>query len=181
MSRYDAILDDIEAVALSEKVPISLIEWVVTKKAHSETLALSAPLSCNGVQVSGARLEMHGPRAVPMNRPFYGLVALLFATVQGVTYHLGRIEFDPENPLKPHRNRMGPHKAPPIVQGAQIHRFASNRYLGVDAFKPEGELPIAFPLTQEFVTFDDVLKIVRNEFVIPDLWVEEPGWSRTLV
>lgn len=174
-------MNELEAVIQATKAPPGLIEFVTNRKAHSETVSLSTPLICDGIQRSGARLEMHGPRSVPSDRPFYGLVALLFASVRGATYHLGRIEFDPENPLKPHRNRMNPHKAPPIVQGPQVHRFESNRFLGLDAFKPEGKLPIAFPLEGDFVIFEDVMKVVRREFAIPDLWMEEPAWLRTLV
>ncbi|MFC3208209.1 hypothetical protein [Aquamicrobium soli] len=181
MGRDDEILSDLETIANSPKNPVGLGEWIIEHKGNAELISLSMPLAIDGAQLGGARILLRGPRSTPASRPFYGLVALLFATIGGVTFHLGRIEFDPENPLKPHRNPLNPHSAPPVVQGRQIHRFYANRFLGLDAFRPEGRLPLAFPIEQEFVRFDDVMAFVRDEFVIPDFWVEEPVWSRQLV
>lgn len=181
MGRDDEILTDLEAIANSPKTPVGLGEWITEHKGNAEFLSLSLPLAIEGAQISGARLLLRGPRSTPVSRPFYGLLAMLFATVRGTTYHLGRIEFDPENPLKPHRNPLNPHSAPPIVRGRQIHGFESNRFLGLDAFRPEGRLPLAFPLEKEFVRFEDVMGLVRDEFMVPEFWVEEPVWSRQLV
>lgn len=181
MGRDEEILSDLEIIATSPKEPVGLGEWIVEHKGNAESITLSLPLAIQGAQTAGARLLLRGPRSTPTTRPFYGLVALLFATVSGQTYHLGRIEFDPENPLKPHRNPRNSHDAPAVIQGRQIHKFGTNLFLGLDAFRPEGRLPLAFPIEQEFVRFEDVMKLIRDEFVVPDFWVEEPVWSRQLV
>lgn len=181
MGRDDDILLELDTIATSMKSPVGLGEWIVEHRGNAEFISLSLPLAIDGAQIGGARLMLRGPRSTPLSRPFYGLVAMLFATIRGATFHLGRIEFDPENPLKPHRNPLNQHGAPPVVRGRQVHRFASNRFLGLDAFRPEGKLPLAFPIEQEFVRFDDVMVLVRDEFVVPDFWVEEPVWSRQLV
>lgn len=181
MSRDNDTLLDLATIATSKKDPVGVGEWIIEHKGNSEFLSLSMPLAIDGAQIGGSRLLLRGPRSTPSSRPFYGLVALLFATVRATTFHLGRIEFDPENPVKPHRNPLNPHGAPHTVRGRQIHRFESNRFLGLDAFRPEGRLPLAFPIEQEFVRFEDVMALVRDEFVIPDFWVEEPAWSRQLV
>lgn len=181
MGRDDDFLQELDAIANSPKSPIGVGEWITEHKGNAEILALSLPLAIDGAQIGGSRLLMRGPRSTPVGRSFYGLVAMLFATIRGATFHLGRIEFDPENPLKPHRNPLNPLGAPPVVSGKQIHPFKANRHLGLDAFRPEGRLPIAFPIEQQFVRFDDVMMLVRDEFVIPDFWVEEPVWSRQLV
>lgn len=181
MGRDDEILLDLETIATSAKSPVGVGEWITEHKGNAEYISLSLPLAIDGAQIGGSRLLLRGPRSTPASRPFYGLVALLFASIRGATFHLGRIEFDPENPIKPHRNPLNSHGAPPVVRGRQIHRFGPNRYLGLDAFRPEGRLPLAFPIEQEFVRFEEVMVLVRDEFVIPEFWVEEPVWSRRLV
>ncbi|WP_201835079.1 hypothetical protein [Microvirga zambiensis] len=175
------IRSDLTAIAAAEKAMATNPDWQITTKQGADHLAIACPLAIDGVIVSGLRLEVFGPQAVPASRSFYGLSAHLFAVQHLRNWHLCRIEFDPENPLKPHRNPLGSHGAPPIVRGPHIHPFLENAALGVDALTPEGNLPIAFPIKNELATFDDILDIIRTGFNVPGLWLEEPTWSRMLV
>lgn len=174
-------LAELRAIAGAEKIAAASPPWAVNEHKNSRRISLSCPLWIDGVLASGLRLEMFGPEAVTKDRPFAGLRALMFVTLRDKNWHLGRIEFDPENPLKPHRNPMNDHGAPPVVRGPQHHPFQANADLGLSALSPDRDLPLAFPLDTTCTTFNDILKVIRDHFIIPDLWLEEPGWSRTLL
>lgn len=174
------LLAHLSALVAAEKAAAELPAWVTAERNGRKRMSLVCPLWIDGIVESGLRLELRGPQAIPHDRPVYGLIASLFATYRGRTWHLGRIEFDPENRFAPHRNPPG-HSAPPIVQGPQFHPFAENAKRGLSSLSPLGNLPIAYPLDRKIVTFSAILVELRASFGIPGLWLEEPPWSPMLL
>lgn len=157
-----------------------------SRDASRKAVTSGCPLWVEGVVSSGLRLDIHGPQAVPHGRPFFGLTALLFASHRRRNWHLGRIEFDLVGAIGPHhRNPMSVKHLPPTITGSHVHPFEDNAALGLVALSPgpgpKGDLPIALPLDRKCETFADILTTIREHFGIPGLWLEEPGWSRTLV
>lgn len=110
-----------------------------------------------------------------------GMSASLLASYREKTWHLSRIDFDPELPEVPsHLNPRNRWNAPPKIYGGHLHPFAENASFGLNAFTQSGNLPLAFPLKKPLVTFNDVLEVIREDFIVPELWLEEPPWSQTL-
>lgn len=177
---------ELAAIFRSEKATASAPIWSVQEARIGPRLSVVCPLWIEGVVVSGLRLELHGPQAIPVSRPYYGLTALLFASHRRRNWHLGRIEFDPVAPVGPHhRNPLEARHLPPTISGPHIHPFEENLALGLAALSPEGgprgDLPIARPMDTTCASFGDVLTVIRDNFGIPGLWLEEPEWSRALV
>lgn len=181
-----ACLAELIQLFRAEKAIGELPAWTGQETRIGARLHIVCPLWIGDAVQSGLRLEVHGPQAVPEARPFHGLTALLFASHRGRTWHLGRIEFDPVAPVGPHhRNPVSARHLPPTITGPHIHPFEENAAGGLVALSPgngpKGDLPIARPLDRTCVTFADILTTIRDHFGIPGLWLEEPGWSRTLV
>ncbi|WP_426289034.1 hypothetical protein ACN9MC_04770 [Ensifer adhaerens] len=175
-------LAELTALFQAEKSAGSVPAWSDQETPAGRRLYVACPLWIGEQLISGLRLEIHGPQATPSDRPFFGLTALLFATHRGKTYHLGRIEFDPVSPVGPHhRNPMTARSLPPTITGPHIHPFEENAALGLGSLSPTGDLPIARSLDKPCVTFAEILTTISENFNIPGLWLEEPGWSRTLV
>lgn len=179
-----ACLAELAAMFRSEKVAMEVPSWSDQETSSGRRLSLVCPLWVDDAVMSGMRLEIHGPQAVPHGRPHFGLTALLFASHRRRTWHLGRIEFDPVAPVgHHHRNPMAARHLPPTITGPHFHPFEDNAGLGLVALSPDpkGDLPIARPLDTKCAAFGDILTVIREHFGIPGLWLEEPGWSRTLV
>lgn len=120
---------------------------------------------------------MHGPTAVPPDRPLWQLTAGLFATVDGDLWHLGRLEFDPGGEPPHHRNPFTSRQfAPGEISGAHRHSFADNAQIGLHYLSPKENLPVAFPEDMPIRHYDDVLEVIRSRFVIPGFWTEDPSW-----
>lgn len=136
------MLAELVTIARAEKTCRDSPAWTVTDHKNGRRIALSCPLWIDAAVVSGLRLEIRGPQAIPQNRPFLGLVAMLFVTTAGRNWHIGRIEFDPEDPLKPHRNPPNFRNLPPLVRGPQVHSFELNHSAGLVRFRS----PRTFPL-----------------------------------
>lgn len=180
--RDDAeILETLTSLMAADKSLATIPEWQKIGSSHREQLHLVCPLAIDDVVSSGLKLELTTPAAAPGDRKFYGLSAHVFATVKGRTWHLYRIEFDPENRLQIHRNPLGKHGAPPTITGPHFHPFSENANRGLSALTPDGNLPIAFPLNENLVTFRDILRVMSAHLKISGLWLEEPAWLRTLV
>ncbi|MFC3635803.1 hypothetical protein ACFONL_00110 [Camelimonas fluminis] len=181
MTDEGALLARLKWLATDEKTPLDTPQWSETEGRGGRRISIVCPLSIDGSLVSGLRLEIHGPQATLPGRPFYGLAAHLFATERARTWHLGRVEFDPEDNNKTHKNRPNRAGAPASVSGPHIHDFEASFQYGSWAFTPSGNLPIAFPLDIVPANFDGILDIIRSRFNIPGLWMEAPAWSRKLI
>lgn len=177
------ILAELTEMAHATKFASDCPDWSSVDSTKGERLQLTCPLWIENKITSGLKIEMGGPRSTPAHRPHYGFKALLFASTGGRTWHLGRIEFDPEPPVGPHH--INPHDAKdvqPRVTGAHFHSFDDNVAYGkLEALTPKRDLPIAQPLDRIITSYNDILTIIREAYIIPDLWLEEPTWSRTLL
>jgi hypothetical protein len=85
-------------------------------------------------------------------------------------------------PSGPHANtRTRRHSAlrhlPPIISGHHIHRFADNARLGMEAFLPPNNLPVAGPIENAILSFRDFTRIVGQEFKIDGLDDIDPPQS----
>lgn len=182
----EACLVELTELFRAEKAIAEVPAWSDQETPSGRRLHIVSPLWIGDAVPSGLRLEVYGPQAVLQQRPFFGLTALLFASHRKRTWHLGRIEFDPVAVPGPHhRNPLSAKHLPPTITGPHVHPFEENAPLGLAALSPgnvpKGDLPIARPLDTTCATFADILTTIRDHFVIPGLWLEEPGWSRTLV
>jgi len=164
-------------VALAEKSTVGTPEWIGDADGASPLRRLVAPLAVGGVISAGLRLQVAGPRAAPIDRPFYDLRAVLLATIAGQTYHLGRLEFDPAGDPPHHTNPLSARgMAPPSVTGPHCHGFAINAQIGLHCLEPAQNLPLALPESREFRRYDEVLDTIGTRFLIPGFWTEDPGW-----
>lgn len=177
----DGMIEQLREAYKAEKSVATALEWSTDSKGRSGELKCFAPLWIDGAIRLGMRFDMKSPKEQPHGRPFFGLTALLFANISGERIHLSRIEFDPENPFKPHRNRPNNFDAPPMVRGPHYHPFDQNCALGAEALGLGLDLPLAFPLETEPANFNEALELIRQEFIIPGLWLEEPPCSILLV
>jgi hypothetical protein len=135
-----------------------------------------------GIVQGGLRIELNAPEAVTQKRPFKDLAALLMADNVSKTMLLARIEFDP-SPLEGpnHRNPLFAKDLPSVITGPHVHPFHLNARRGMIDLDPKDNLPLAVPLDSSFSTFDDILKIIGQEFNIVGLWLGEPKWRQLLV
>ncbi|RWN58456.1 hypothetical protein [Mesorhizobium sp.] len=177
------LLAELDRVALARKVMQDQPEWVVSSHRSGDRLRIVCPLWIDEEQPSGLRLVITCPSAVPAERRMIDMVAMLFATVRGRDYHLGRIEFDPPGPGPHHRNRHMGKDVPPEILGPHVHPYEANRRFGIAGLTPaaDGNLPFAFPLDRTIVNFSDALQSIWDHFDIPELWIGEPQWSIRLV
>lgn len=182
-SRDEETLNHLRSLANAPKYATDNPNWATIDVKNSRRLLLSCPLWIENTVTSGLKIELMGPQSTPPRRPHYGFKALLFASAADRTWHLGRIEFDPEAPLGPHHNNPPDAKnVPARVTGPHHHSFDDNvAYCGLDALSPKRDLPIAKPLDRDINNFNDILSVIRDAYIIPDLWLEEPRWSRTLL
>jgi hypothetical protein len=173
-------LEAVKETFAADKTTGATPEWL-PHKHRADCLSCVATLWVGEVSRFGLQLDIHGPKLVRPDRPFYGLTAMMFAHVSGERLHLVRLEFDPTDSLQIHRNPMNTMGAPPEVRGPHYHPFEHNVALGAGALGLLHDLPIAFPFSNQFDTFHDVQEALRVHMRIPGLWLEEPPCSTTIV
>lgn len=180
MTPEEQCLHDLRTLYQGHKAASLNPQWTVSERNNKRRIELACPLWIDAAVISGLRLEINGYEARPTDRPFMCISASLLALHRGRTWHLSRIDFDPEPKIVSHKNPPNKFNAPPIINGGHCHPFEENASLGLDALSPSGNLPIAVLLNRDFTNFSDILKIIRECFAIPELWLEEPPWSQTL-
>jgi hypothetical protein len=88
-------------------------------------------------------------------------------------------------PADPHLNLRTRHHSdlrhlPGVIDGSHVHRFEDNARLGISAFAPYSNLPIAAP-TEELTGFRHFLRIVGEEFGISGLpEIDPPNWQELI-
>jgi hypothetical protein len=86
-------------------------------------------------------------------------------------------------PADPHinpvsRRKVGLSQLPAQIDGHHVHRFRDNARLGISAFAPHGNLPIAAPIPDDLKSFRDFLRSVSREFRIDGLdQIDPPDWQ----
>lgn len=174
--KRDAIIAELTLLATSIKTPANTAEWIGDNVSDQQPLRrLTVPLAIHGVLRSGLALRMTGPRAVPSDRPFYGMTARLEASVDDRLWHLGRVDFDPTGNPPHHRNRPNASRiAPAEVNGTHHHPFEQNIQFGLEYLEPKPNLPVALPELGDFQRYDEVLSVVSARFLIEGFWTEDP-------
>lgn len=72
-------------------------------------------------------------------------------------------------------------KLPAEVNGSHIHSCQNNAKLGLEAFTPRENLPVAMPLDQEPRSFREVLSVIEKEFGVSGLAdLPPPEWNGRL-
>lgn len=180
MTPDEQCLHDLKAIYNAHKAASDNPSWVVTERNNRRRIAIACPLWINEAVVAGLRLEIDAFESRPAHRPFMLMSSKLLASLRGKTWHLSRVDFDPEPTTISHRNPPNRWNAPPIINGGHWHPFVENASLGLEALSQAENLPLALPLNRELATFDDILKVIRDCFIVPELWIEEPPWSQML-
>lgn len=127
MARSEQCLHDLKIIYRGHKTASANPQWTISERNNKRRVELACPLWTNGAVVSGLRLEIRGFESRPVNRPFMGMSASLLASYREETWHLSRIDFDPELPEVPsHLNPRNRWNAPPKIYGGHLHPFAEN-------------------------------------------------------
>jgi hypothetical protein len=86
-------------------------------------------------------------------------------------------------PADPHMNLIArKHPAfrryPVRIDGHHVHRFRDNAKLGLSAFAPQGNLPVAIGIPDSLGSFRDFLRILATEFRIDGVdEIDPPDWQ----
>lgn len=89
-------------------------------------------------------------------------------------------------PSSPHMNvtarkTSGLRHVPLLVEGSHVHQFSDNARLGLPAFLPPRNLPVAVPI-EPLTSFRGMLRTVAQEFVIVGLEdFDPPPWQEYLL
>lgn len=89
-------------------------------------------------------------------------------------------------PLDPHGNINREHRKmlgiPQLIPGSHVHRFEDNARIGVEAFSPQSNLPVARELDRDIQSFRQFLALVEAEFRITGLsaFPAPDGWEGLL-
>lgn len=101
------------------------------------------------------------------NRPLEEMTALLNVPHEGKPVCISRVDVRPD---APHANRHWRRFAcPPHIDGSHVHPFEQNMALGPIAFDPLGNLPVAYPLSDEPEHLQDFLQVVELAFNVDGL------------
>lgn len=154
--------------------------WLLPTKGDT-TAQWAAPLVLADEIVPGLTLNI----SVPFARmgEFDSFVARMDYRWAGYVWHVGRIEFCPLGAPVHHRNshlslmRAG---FPPTITGPHAHLAADNALLGIDAFRPTGNLPAAREIDW-MAGFRNAISTVGTLFCLEGLWCGEAlPWDRQL-
>lgn len=134
----------------------------------------------NGIGIEGAQLRL-GAWAY---RRMHEVTATLEVSGRRSFVTIGRVEAWPSGP---HMNTLArKHPAlrhvPPVIEGCHVHRFGDNVHLGLQAFEPPRNLPVAVPIDPPLTSFRGFLRTVAEEFVIVGLEdFDPPPWQEYLL
>lgn len=171
------IWSDPEPLSSGAKIPTRRTELRSQAAEITETLI---PLSdVSGVGLEGVRLRLN---AWAYRRMHEVTATLEVAGHRSRFVNVARVDAWPADP---HYNLSTRHYPalrhyPPVVDGSHVHRFDDNVRLGISAFAPYGNLPVAFP-TAVLTSFRDFLRIVETEFGISGLsQIDPPNWQELI-
>ena len=146
------------------------------RSAAAETLSLVIPLGDEGgVGLEGVRLRI----VVWAYKALREVTATL--EVEGGRSFVTIARLDGW-PIDPHMNVMARGRrsvkhVPMEVVGHHVHRFSDNAKLGLPAFAPDANLPIAVPIPNGLGSFRDFLRTLAVEFNIDGVdQIQPPDW-----
>lgn len=170
------IWSDPEPLSSGTKIPARRTELRSQAAEVTETLI---PLSdSSGVGLEGVRLRI----SAWAYRRMHEVTSTLEVSGHRRFVNIARLDAWPADPHFNLRTRQHPalRSYPAVVNGSHVHRFEDNARLGISAFAPYSNLPVAFP-TAELTSFRDFLRIVETEFGIHGLSViDPPNWQELI-
>jgi hypothetical protein len=146
----------------------------------AETIETLIPLAdLSGVGLEGVRLGLNAWAY----RRMHEVTATLEVPGHRRFVNIARVDAWPADPHFNLRTRQHPdlRQLPPVIEGSHVHRFDENAKLGISAFAPYSNLPVAAPI-EELTSFRHFLRIVGEEFGIdglPD--IDPPNWQELIV
>lgn len=158
-------------LAKSEKTAFG-DDWVLPTTRETIARWVGA-LAIDGSVVAGLTLTLQIQHA-RLNE-FDGLTARMEYADGNRKWHLGRIDFCPAGPPPHHLNsdvRLMRRGFPPELSGSHSHLAEYNECLGIDAFKPERNLPAAREIDWPD-SFANAISIIESSFCITGLWCGE--------
>lgn len=167
--------------AWPEVQPLPTGRKVVTRRdelhtSAAETIEIVIPLGdASGVGLEGARLQI----TAWAFRQLREVTATLEAEGNRSFVTIARLDgwpVDPHiNPMR--RNHPTLRHLPAQIDNHHVHRFADNARLGIEAFAPHANLPIAAPTPDDLGSFRDFLRTMAAEFHIDGAdRIEPPDW-----
>jgi hypothetical protein len=147
----------------------------------AETTEVVIPLGNeDGVGIQGVQLRLNAWAY----RRMHEVTATLEITGGRSFVTIARIDAWPADPHMNILARRYPNlrNVPPVVDGSHIHRFRDNARIGIKAFRPPFNLPIAIPIAESLTSFRGFLRTVAQEFVIVGLEdFDPPPWQEYLL
>jgi hypothetical protein len=160
-----------------EVQPLATGPKVVTRRnelrtSAAETIQIVAPL---GDSREGVRLRIVAWAFQQLRE----ITATLEAEGNRSFVTIARLDgwpVDPHiNPVR--RNYPSLKQLPSQIAGHHVHRFADNARLGLEAFAPYANLPVAVPTPDDLESFRDFLRTVAAEFHIDGAEnLKPPDW-----
>jgi hypothetical protein len=144
---------------------------------NSDALTIVSPLEIGGVIEQGLLFRVTAKKGLPEEMVTFQLE---FHPPTETGGPFCRIEW---KPLSGHNNRgRGPKEwQNRAILGCHHHSFDLNFKYAEKELR-RGLLPIALPLEDSPLNFDEVLVLVKREFRITNIeWIEPPPWQPTLV
>ncbi|RWM26879.1 hypothetical protein [Mesorhizobium sp.] len=129
----------------------------------------------DGVSLEGARVRIMAWSQLPLAD-----ITMTFEVLDGDRWVcISRIDFLPPGP---HPNvHWKQFNLEPSINGSHIHTCKDNGRLGLDAFTPRRNLPNAVPLSEEPLSFRDMLAVAANFYNIDGLGdITPPEWNESL-
>ena len=168
---------DPEPLSSGARTPARRTELRSQAAEITETLI---PLSdASGIGLEGVRLRL---TAWAYRRMHEVTATLEVAGHRSRFVNIARVDAWPADPHFNLRTRHHPalRNYPGIIDDSHVHRFEDNVRLGISAFAPHGNLPVAFP-TAKLTSFGEFLRIVEAEFGINGLsQIDPPNWQELI-
>jgi len=163
-----------------EVEPLPTGRRVVTRRdelhtAAAETIEIVAALAdAGGVGLEGVRLRI----VAWAFRELREVTATLEVAGNRSFVTIARVDGWPVDPhINPVRTHPALRRLPAQIDSHHVHRFVDNARLGVEAFAPFANLPIAVPTPNDLGSFRDFLRTVAAEFNIDGAdRLQAPDW-----
>jgi hypothetical protein len=147
----------------------------------AETTEVVIPLgTTDGIGIQGAQLRLNAWAY----RRMHEVTATLEIAGGRSFVTIARVDAWPADPHMNTLARKYPNlrHLPAVVDGSHVHRFRDNARIGIKAFRPPFNLPVAIAVAEPLTSFRGFLRTVAQEFVIVGLEdFDPPQWQEYLL
>jgi len=170
-------IEEIRKILEQEKTFSEWPAWVADSNPREGRLSFVTGIATGGVSFPGFRIRGSAPQGV-VGRDVVLQVEALLGSRRWL--HISRIEYKPlGGHLNPFSRRDVPRQIPPGV--SHVHGFEDNAVLGLDAFSPTSNLPIARILDPSPTSLRGFLRSAGTMLAIPDFeHIDSPPWQGRL-